>query len=40
VIKLKAAVQIHGGKNWDAVAALVPGRTRKQCQNRLRITLA
>jgi hypothetical protein len=27
VIKLKDAVQTHGGKNWGAIAALVPGRT-------------
>jgi hypothetical protein len=33
-IKLKVAVQAHGSKNWDAVAALVPGRTRKQCRRR------
>jgi hypothetical protein len=28
-LKLKAAVQTHGGKNWNAIAALVPGRTKK-----------
>jgi hypothetical protein len=38
-IKLKdavqtMAVQTHGGKNWDAIAALVPGRTKNQCRNR------
>jgi hypothetical protein len=33
-IKLKKAVQMHGGKNWDDIAALVPGRTRKQCASR------
>jgi hypothetical protein len=27
-------VQIHGGKSWDAISALVPGRTKKQCWNR------
>jgi hypothetical protein len=27
--KLKNAVQTHGGKNWCAIAALVPGRTEK-----------
>jgi hypothetical protein len=32
--KLKAAVQIHGGKNWNKIAALVPGRTVNQCNNR------
>jgi hypothetical protein len=25
--ELKDAVQLHGGKDWDAIAALVPGRT-------------
>jgi hypothetical protein len=34
VIKLKAAVQTHGDKNWGAIAALVPGRTRSQCLSR------
>jgi hypothetical protein len=33
-IKLKDAVQINGGKSWDAIAALVLGRTQKQCSNR------
>jgi hypothetical protein len=33
-IKLKAAVQKHGGKDWVAIATLVPGRTTKQCWNR------
>ena len=33
-IKLKDAVQTHGGKDWAAIAALVPGRTRKQCCRR------
>jgi hypothetical protein len=32
--KLKDAVQTHGGKNWIAIAALVPGRTREQCHSR------
>jgi hypothetical protein len=32
--KLKDAVQKHGGKKWDAIAALVPGRTVKQCSSR------
>jgi hypothetical protein len=32
--KLKDAVQRHGGKNWAAISALVPGRTQKQCNNR------
>jgi hypothetical protein len=30
-IKLKNAIQTHGGKNWPAIAAMVPGRTEKQC---------
>jgi hypothetical protein len=33
-IKLKDAVLTHGGKNWGKIAALVPGRTRKQCNTR------
>jgi hypothetical protein len=32
--KLKDAVRIHDGKNWNAIAALVPGRTRIQCIRR------
>jgi hypothetical protein len=28
-IKLKDAVRTHGGKNWGAIAALVPGRSKK-----------
>jgi hypothetical protein len=32
--KLKDAIQMHGGKDWDAIAALVPGRTRSQCSSR------
>jgi hypothetical protein len=32
--ELKDAVQLHGGKDWDAIAALVPGRTEKQCSRR------
>jgi myb proto-oncogene protein len=34
--KLKDAVQTHGGKNWDAIAALVPGRTQTQCSQKWR----
>jgi myb proto-oncogene protein len=34
VIKLKDAVQTHGGRNWTAIAALVPGRTKQQCDNK------
>jgi hypothetical protein len=32
--KLKDAVQTNGGKNWGAIAALVPGRTKRQCCKR------
>ncbi len=32
--KLKDAVQTHGGKNWGAIAALVPGRTKNQCRQK------
>jgi hypothetical protein len=39
VIKLKYAVQTHGGKNWGAIAALVPGRTRRQCWDRWQFVL-
>ncbi len=38
-IKLKYAVQTHGGKDWVAIATLVPGRTRLQCWNRWRDAL-
>jgi hypothetical protein len=38
-LKLKAAVQIHGGKNWNKIAALVPGRTTTQCRDRWRQVL-
>jgi myb proto-oncogene protein len=33
-IKLKDAVQTHGGKDWAAITALVPGRSNIQCRNR------
>jgi myb proto-oncogene protein len=32
--KLKDAVQTHGGKEWAAISALVPGRTKRQCNSR------
>jgi myb proto-oncogene protein len=32
--KLKDAVQMHGDKNWAAIAALIPGRTQKHCCQR------
>jgi hypothetical protein len=31
---LKAAFWSFNCKNWEAIAALVPGRTVKQCTNR------
>jgi hypothetical protein len=31
---VKDAVQMHGGKNGGAIAALVPGRTKVQCSSR------
>jgi myb proto-oncogene protein len=34
--KLKAAVQMHGRKDWNVITALVPGRTKSQCGNRWR----
>jgi hypothetical protein len=37
--QLKDAVQTHGGKNWVAIAALVPGRRRQQCHNRWKAAL-
>jgi hypothetical protein len=33
-IKLKYSVQMHGGKDWVAIAALVPVRTKRQCHDR------
>jgi hypothetical protein len=32
--KLRDAVQRHDGKDWVAMASLVPGRTRNQCRHR------
>jgi hypothetical protein len=32
--KLKKSVQMHGGKNWGAIAALIPGRSKSQCHHR------
>ncbi len=32
--KLDDAVQIYGGKDWGAIAALVPGRNKNQCRCR------
>jgi hypothetical protein len=36
---LKDAVLAHGGKNWGAIAARVPGRTKVQCTGRWRDAL-
>jgi hypothetical protein len=33
-IKLRDAVQTHGDKDWAAISALVPGRTKRQCWQR------
>jgi hypothetical protein len=33
-VKLKDAVQMYGGKDWVVIAALVPGRMKRQCCNR------
>jgi myb proto-oncogene protein len=32
--KLKDAVQTRGDKDWAAISALVPGRTKGQCNSR------
>jgi hypothetical protein len=37
--KLRDSVREHGGKNWDGITALVPGRTQFQCRNRWHDTL-
>jgi hypothetical protein len=37
--KLKVSVQTHGGKNWVAISALIPGRSRKQCRQRWKLSL-
>jgi hypothetical protein len=33
-ITLKDAVEKHNGKDWAAISAFVPGRTKQQCLNR------
>jgi hypothetical protein len=38
-LKLKYSVQMHGGKDWVAIAALVSSRTKKQCHRRWKYTL-
>lgn len=37
-VKLEDAVHTHGGKNWSAVATLLPGRTKQQCWGRWKTT--
>jgi hypothetical protein len=37
--KLRESVQMHNGKNWAAITALVPGRTKIQCRNRWHVSL-
>jgi hypothetical protein len=32
--KSRDAVLAHGGKDWLAIVALIPGRTRLQCKER------
>jgi myb proto-oncogene protein len=36
---LRDAVRTRGGKNWEQIALLVPGRTKVQCHNRWLNTL-
>jgi hypothetical protein len=31
---VKIAVQMHCGKSWDKIAALVPGRSARKCNSR------
>jgi hypothetical protein len=38
--ELVAGVQKYNGKNWDATAALVPSRTKRQCMDRWHKVLA
>jgi myb proto-oncogene protein len=38
-IKLKDSVERHGGKNWCAIATLVPDRSRGQCRGRWRYAM-
>jgi hypothetical protein len=37
--KLSVAVGAHGGKNWEGIAALVPGRTKNQCRTKWHTSL-
>jgi hypothetical protein len=38
-VQLKDAVEKHEGKDWTDIAALVPGRTKKQCAKRWQYVL-
>jgi hypothetical protein len=38
-LKLKAAAQMHDGKDWGLIVAFVPGRTREQCRKRWKAAL-
>jgi hypothetical protein len=38
-IRLKDTVQTHGDNEWAAVASRIPGRTKKQCNERWKNTL-
>jgi hypothetical protein len=33
-VKTEDVVQRHGGKNWFAIATLIPDRAKKQCLDR------
>jgi hypothetical protein len=33
-IKLKNVMQTHSGEDWDAIAAMIPGRSKHQCRQR------
>jgi myb proto-oncogene protein len=37
--RLHNAVRTHGGKDWAAIAALVPGRTKRACGARWNIQM-
>jgi hypothetical protein len=37
--KLRDAVRVHSGKDWVAISAHVPGRTKEQCRRRWMVVL-
>ena len=39
-IKITQLVSIHGTKQWDLIASLIPGRNAKQCRERWRAFLS